>query len=1672
MSNKEKSTIKVTKNSLEEFKKLVRRSIMLTNNEEPLFNAIPDDNWERIFIRNFNGNFEYSRRVLLNKFKEIEKIDAAATRREHKKIFNLDKAANMFTEAIDKKVPIIFVTDFDNDGSLAQAIINEYREMDIIANKNIIVEYAQTVNGNSSRGFTVDHIDLIVNKKELNENEEFLIVTADNGINSIDEQKKIMEKYPKAKLIVTDHHNPEPDMVVVDDERTAVFNPHFNPTPFFQNFNISGAATVGVLLEEVLERRLTPIERESYSRNYEKLATLYKVSNLLDYVDTHPADKPEKDYIITKFLRLQPLLNINNSISKIITGEISASAIKALEAKIPSLNVEKLHEEAKNIHTQNFIAKVLLKVYNIYQKQVESNKIGTGEKTTHTKTNFIQLYMAELKNDINFVESNDINPNYIEQLRPLIFSLSADYDNDEFLTVLNDKMVEVYESVRVSEKAMAEELRRGEVITKSRLPNSVIAYADPYVLTVFNRKFLNKVYNDENPGFSLTLDSVNKAKVSGSFRSLYDISDILKDKKKLEKKLNVRIDTPGHERAAGFIIRSNDPEKNPVTSKTIDAINEHIHNAIEKLKLKEVKEMKTYLLTDLTSIPLIDRINTVVRGNVSNFERVTPVLRLTPDTVWTDSYTTEQFTMDKICENKQYGYITVNINFHGNTVIVPVELVRKVVESGYKDYLSLSYMDGGVFMVERTLPENEVRKLVDLREPSEKTKELIAAYEQDFNNGNHIVELTREQIKDNPFFKYNDYGELDFDLFESTVIGIIDSNEVDMLSVFDVEANGFGNSKLMNIGFMNYMIDEKTGEEIDSEEFERKMFLTSRGEQYLLEDGEIIQLRKISIDEKELLPLDIQKKVLINFANIHNHEEEYDYYLPDDVILGSKNKSLPYKKVSNYNFNENRKIVYNRKIKGEMLAYLVKDDDFLVPQEMINLTGITQDLLRKYGLTTDMVDNDLDAYFKDKNVLFGAHNTPYDARVNRANLRKFYKKLTESAIYDSALFAREQKLAYDSVLVASFEGVSGMPSNIYFYDNSFSDFNLQKFLMENKNGYYPDRTNRYLLEIEDGEYYLVDKEKHEKVRLAAKQEEMLQKLIKGPIPNISVKYSVEKLSEQQMIHSLLLCDEKFDIQLVDINKPEYSMLKEVADDLKFFQENYHFNNDVEANVTHFAKAARLDFNSKLVSMFMPKWEFDSDNKPVLRVPRIQEFDEEIRSTLPQDVSNDVINEKYEEYLESMPGLNRNRQLAMFINEFMTINKDIQQKFADSWMYKQVLSIKDPSHSEINNDLIDLVNFQTSIPKEKIRQIYSDSIRFKKKYGIDHVLQHEMHANGPWRTDAKGDINFEDKLTFVLFAGRNYDSYAHSVYPVVKKFNEFRVKAETAFRIADKLSDETAQDSYSFRQAILYDRADDTMTQMLQNLQEKEAQLTQTEEARIIKYKLDNDVLPQDACVYGIIKKDVKMDRDMIEDHKKKIGFIVLNKQLENSLSNNFYAGTTEVVKEILKANNDKCNKYSDELMEFYSYLEFDRKAYQMKQVIDKVKNLIFNRKPIGDRAKIPTSQIDNEGLEIIKDVVNRIVETSALLNVYNVDADEINKIYAIAYKGRDEFYETELEKAYKATKEDGFCKEKAFVEGVDIKRQSPIDRLLDKHQNFRIINQYIENKKQEFAPKVTRKLSI
>ncbi len=1590
-----------TDTTLEDFKKLVRKAIFLEQSEDVYFNAIPNEQWITIFKTNFNCNLNYAQRVILNQFKDIEKIDFARVDREKDKIHNLDKATKSIISAINDKSQIIFVTDFDNDGSLSQSIINEYLNVDQQAAPNMHVEYSQTVNNNSNRGFTVDHVEKILAHKNLNPENKFLIITADNGINSLEEQIKIQQKYPNAELIVTDHHNPDPDMVIQENDKAMVFNPHYHPTPFFKQFNISGATTIGVLLKNVLKKRFPIVELETtYKSNISNIDKLSRVSNLLDYVNTDPADKPERDYVITKFLQLQPLLNINNSISKIITGGISDVVLQDIQKKIPDVDVDLIKKEVVNIQTQNKVSQILLKIHNNYKNVPKLSE-----------AHFQEFFVMELNELNNYQNTNPLNPNFIEQLRPLIFGLAADDNKNIFMDTLNNKMIDVYESIKVSEKKIAGELRKGEVITKNRLPNSVIMYTDKNILSAFNRKYLNKIYNDENPGFALTLDAVDKAKVSGSFRSLYNISDILKNKSQLEKKLNIKIDTPGHEKAAGFIIKSTDPENHPVTDKTIKEINIFVNKSIESIKKMEKASKEEFLLIDLEAIQLIDRINVVVRGNVSNFDRISPLLKLTKDTVWTDSYTTEQYTMAEIIGKQKYGYITINTNFGGGCVIVPIELIRKVVSNDYKDYLKLSYMDDGVFMVERAVPENVAKNVIDLRNKDNKTKLIDEVFTKDFHDKN-IISLNREQIKDNPFFKYHDYGQLHYDLFEKIIIGIIDDNKIDILSVVDVEANGFGNSKLMNIGSTNYILNPKSGTKISKKDFMELFYRTQRGDEYLLTKEQTMELIEVSESEKENLPENVKKQLLISHDKT-NHEE-YKYYLHPLAsqkisVKKAKKNPPPFTQVRNHIEDEDGNIIFNRELEATMIAYLVNDNDFKVPQEMTNLTGITQEILNKHGKPAAVVDKEMSAYFEGKNVLFGAHNTPYDSKVIRANMPLFYEKLKTSKIYDSALFSREEKLAYDDVKVSYFDGgadpesgmptpINGLPKNIYFFDNKYSEFNLTQFLNDNKNGHYPDRTGQYLLEIEDGEYSLVNKTAHEKIKLETTKVLLLKALQTGPIPNTSVKYSVEKLSEQWMIRSLLLMDEKFNIKLVNLRKTKYKHLREHKDALVFFQENYHFD----------------------VSPMNNLYNFFTHYPRIYNVTEPQPFDD-------------------------------------FLSEFLEKNKTIQQKFSDTWMYKKVLSIKDPTRSEITNDLVDLVNYQTNIPKEKIKTIFDQAIKFKEKYNVNHVLQHEGHINGPWEGDKKGDIAFEDKLTFSLLSQRMVNPYNKEIKHAINIFNNYASKARLAFDLSDNLSSTIANDSYSFRQGLLYDR--ENKSPVIENMQNKESNLLNRSDEHIIKFKLGNDVLPQDSGVYAIAKNGAIVTREDIEQDSKMLSFILVNEQIKSSISAvKGSQATTENLLAILQANDVTSLKYKQELSQRYRYVEFNRRDQQIKALVDAGIEFLGSSK---DKVKkTPTYELSQPDFDIVKKIINNYINTYDYNHFDNGRIDLVgNHIKNIQ---EDQIAKpTSLENALndKTTHFQTFSdvNDINFLLTVQISKREPIKTLLTKHQDLRMFNQIVEN---------------
>jgi len=750
-------------------------------------------------------------------------------------------------------------------------------------------------------------------------------------------------------------------------------------------------------------------------------------------------------------------------------------------------------------------------------------------------------------------------------------------------------------------------------------------------------------------------------------------------------------------------------------------------------------------------------------------------------------------------------------------------------------------------------------------------------------------------------------------------------------------------------------------------------------------------------------------------------------------IATNKKKSLPFTQVKNYfEDNTSETVTFNREIRATMLAFLVKDDDFKVPQQMTNLTGITQDILQKYGKKTEVVDSEFASFYKNKTVLFGAHNTPYDARVLRANTPKIYEVLKNNEIYDSALFSKEKKLAYDEVKVSYFENITGIPKNTYFYNNSFSEYSLTKFIENNQNGYYPDRTNKYLIGIENGKYQFIDKEKHEIIQINATQEMMLDNIRVSDIPNVSIKYSVEKLSEQWMIHSLLLSDEKFNIQLVDLNQPKYANYTNLEQQLKFFQENYHFDTSFEANFTDFIK-----FYQNLGQSI--QWPADSD-----------------------------------EFLKN------------FMEDFLKLNKDIQQKFSDSWMYKAVLGIKEPeSNDDITNDLVDLVQFQTALPKEKIVTIFKEALAFKKKYKIDHIIQHESHVNGPWESDMKGDIAFEDKLTMSLLAQRYYDPYNHKVDNAIKEFNLASLKARYAFEKSDKLSDELAQDSYSFRQGLLYDRV--TKTDLIKGIQSKEDKL-QVPQEHIVNLKLDNDILNADTHVVAILKADSTLTREQLESDSKKLSFICANEQLKyamkqtalNSLkmklededaedtivqirkNDNFF----DSVLHILEANDKISLEYKKDLGERYRFIEFNKKVEQMKDLLEFIEIKLYGL--TSKRKNVKIDDIGLDGFKVVKEIVDKYITTADRTYHTRLKPENVEAARQLLMKIEiEELKPSSLELALKDTslnfttfKE---VSDNNFLKKVNINRQKPIKLLLEKFSGLRLVNQFIENQNIEFG---------
>lgn len=1465
---------------IEEFRSLLGKAIFIDEGEVDLYNQIPDEILGSILKQNFNGDVKKAERILFNRYKDVDSLDRAKINAEKAHIFNLEKAADKIVSTLTSNDPVLFITDNDNDGSLSQAVLIEFVKcLPAAMQDRIHIEYAMPI-GNA-RGITREIVDLAVEARGWDSNRHFTIVTADNGINNNEEALKIKKGYPNASIIISDHHLPEENLVVQEDEKTIVFNPKYHPTEYFLHNNISGADTLNVLVTEAalqINDMFPSINEQDVVTSLKNMSQIGLWANLLDYAEADMADMPVRPYEVERALGLRPLLNVATSMANLITMDLAPEKITSLANKSgiePTWITEKLDE----IKALNILSQKLLGLFHEYKDQ----------KHVFTENEFYEHLSSAMVNE-EFTYSS-INPNYIEQLRPVIFNNAVIDNKDTFHNLLASTMEDVFVKLRKIEREILEEIRQHELLKLEAFENSTIQYpVDDELNTVFNRRLLGKAYNLANNGFTLMLGKVDGPEAIGSMRSLFSIKDILKNKEEFEEKHNVTLYTLGHTHAAGFFIVSRDGST--LKKEVFTELGKWSSNEIAKLKREQALNQMVNLEIDFDSVKLVSRINAAVKAHLAGMYGLPTVMRFKPnktEKLWvTDNKTQKQIDLSEVVETKKFGYQSIKTDFHNGAVVVPVEILRRVVDSKYEKGIRVSFMDTGVFMGHQLVEVDEMPNLVSLKGEREDEKDLIRYYKDNFSESN-FMDLDREDFKSIPYFKFNDHGDSEFTHWESYIISVLDETKRDVLAVVDTEGTGLGKApKCFNLGGTNIFIDSDSGETRNIDAFEKNLFKDKNGDMYVFTKQEARSLIKFSEEEEndwenvEAGKVEGKDYVMLTRASLTKDRSEYgvNYMYP-----GSKKDLL---KIDNFKVDGDE-VIYNRRILGSGFSFLINNGDFAITKEFENLTGISNRMVETLGISANEVDKRIDEYYRSwktesgepVKVIFQAHNMPYDRGIVTSNFERITQLFNDNITSDTAKMARIKKLAYDDTPVCNFEGIEGIGAKTYFYDSPYSDYSMTTFIARcrsGKGGVFPDIKAKVLIRYnaETEKLSLINRSSLEEIELQCSLDDLDEKKVVGELPNNAVRFSVERMSLRAMVRNVLLhnMEKSKNIQLNGVEQEFKSVLEH-------FQKRYHFDSSPAENI--------LNFKGSL--------------SEVLSEGELESF--------YQNVNMESITDR-------------------FLNE----NKKIQARFHDGWIYEKVLLQNEPSNRrKIQPKLtVDQINYYTDIPSKKIREVFERVSAFKKHYKLDYAIVHEEHNNIRIKSDdghGLSDTVYECVLPQMLGMFKYMNPFMNHQGMAVRGFVDNNIKRSLFQHIlGDDYTNELARDSYSMSQMLAFNRKNkSTLVKKAEKMIKKDPKKTIQDE---IKFRLSTDILPPDTAIYAVPFKHVKQED--ISDISKKLEFVAVNEQLKcatlasGSLDNEH----CERILKLADNNDDASIKIRNELLEIFEVVYFERRDHEIK----------------------------------------------------------------------------------------------------------------------------------------------
>lgn len=587
---------------------------------------------------------------------------------------------------------------------------------------------------------------------------------------------------------------------------------------------------------------------------------------------------------------------------------------------------------------------------------------------------------------------------------------------------------------------------------------------------------------------------------------------------------------------------------------------------------------------------------------------------------------------------------------------------------------------------------------------------------------------------------------------------------------------------------------------------------------------------------------------------------------------------------------------------------LIMDPEEDISIAIEDLTGITNKVIKKEGMTKKKADQILPKAIDNKNTLYIAHNSSYDSRIVSANLPVFSEMINKNLLVDSAGIARTFKLAVDnrekfgSLIIKNKSTEESILTSKTFLITSDDQNSINHFIERPSNGKIIKNINQDIsyewLENSKGKLELIEREmKNDNKKVIIGKAEDLTLEVKGI--SKATKFSVEELLTQYLVE--LTKEERTENKNIVINEDlslYVTKIKEIDKNIDSIIELYKTRDIVNLKDKDFyLKKAKqfIDFEALKNNLYNLNYEGIADKK----YSKTKKVEERKDNDL-NDLADKVLSEKLEKIILTIEKNRENIENYMYSSSMKVIVHN----------YNPLIS-KQANIENIKNEMLMSTSYIEQVIEniEKLNKKYNEEYKsLLKEMGKQNFTElfTESHNNLDFFTSdtALESIIVMDKLEKSIKGGSLSigDVYAVQVLDTETK------------QILEKFKDIPAVNTYSFRQIL---SKGDKKTSNVKNKYNRFKKLY--DDKQIIKIKLENK-----------FQFYVKLNDPNISDDE----MAVLGRRLDELLSILVEYQTTKMTRvssetSLLNQINKKTKKDPDRVYEGFESLETDLKMKKL-----------------------------------------------------------------------------------------------------------------------------------------------